>query len=126
MAKISISKLDSHSTALLLVGCESLDPCGMVTAQDIKRMTESGQCFAAKAEHSQAVYVLKIVNGVAWISACKGAGPVKWREVLLPIIEEQAKGLIAVGFQTKSKGLVKAAQAQGYEVTGWIMRKRIQ
>lgn len=111
--------------ASLLAGCAHLDPSGLATEADTPAMTAAGQCFAATSDKGQAVYVLKVKNGVAWVSACKGNGPVKWREVLLPVIELQAKGCAAVGFQTTRRGLVKSAQKQGYEVTGWILKKKL-
>lgn len=110
----------------MLAGLERLDPSGTTAPNDLHHLTASGQCFAATADTGQAVYVVKVSNGVAWISAAKGAGPVKWQDVLLPVIERQAKGCDAVAFQTKRRGLVKAAQRQGYEITGWIMKKKIK
>lgn len=89
-------------------------------------LASSGQCFAATAEQSQAVYVIQIKNGVAWVAAAKGNGPQDWSAALLPIIEAQAKGCAAVAFQTARPGLVRKAQRQGYAVTGWILKKPIQ
>ena len=89
-------------------------------------IAERGQCFQAVAEKSSAVYVLEVNSGHAWVSACKGCGPVAWRAVLLPVIEQQATGCKSVGFQTARRGLVRAAEKQGYEVTGWILRKKLK
>ena len=110
----------------MLAGCERLDPSGTTSAQDLDAMAERGQCFAAESGDSSAAYVVRVINGVAWIIAAKGDGTAPWRKLLLPMIEAQAAGCEAVGFQTARKGLVKAAQAQGYEITGWILRKRLQ
>lgn len=124
METLHLSAIDSGMAALLLAGLGRLDPSG-TTSGELHQLTASGQCFAATAGTGQAVYVVKVSNGVAWISACKGDGPVKWQNVLLPVIERQAKGCSAVAFQTKRRGLVKAAQAQGYEITGWILKKKL-
>lgn len=110
----------------MLAGCERLDPSGTTSAQGIAAMTERGHCFTATTEGGQAVYVVEVNNGMAWITAAKGEGAIPWRRLLLPMIEAQAAGCEAVGFQTARPGLVKAAQAQGYQVTGWILRKRLQ
>ena len=126
METIHLSSLEAHLAASLLAGCAHLDPCGMATEADTEAMTAAGQCFAATSDKGQAVYVLKVKNGVAWVSAVKGSGPTPWRDVLLPVIEAQAKGCAAVAFQTARRGVVKSAVAQGYEITGWILKKRLQ
>ena len=102
-----------------------LDPAGLTSPQGVTEMAERGQCFAARRGQDSAVYVLRAVNGVAWISACTGTGATPWSRVLLPVIERQAQGCTAVAFQTARRGLVRQALAQGYEVTGWIMKKKI-
>lgn len=71
------------------------------------------------------MYVLVVDNGVAWIDAAKGTGATDWTAHLLPIIEAQAAGCKAVGFQTARRGLVKKARQQGYTVTGWILKKKL-
>lgn len=124
--KIELSRLEPGLAAALLVGCERLDPSGMFCAADLLPMTQAGQCFAATADHAQAVYVVQVKNGVAWISAAKGTGPIDWSAVLLPTIEAQSAGAASVAFQTARRGLVRKAQKQGYEVTGWIMKKHLQ
>ena len=124
--EIHLSRVDASTAAAILAGCHTLDPCGLTTARDIEAMTREGHCFAATAPNSQAVYVIKVLNGTAWIDACKGFGAVDWSQTLLPIIEAQAKGCAAVAFQTKRRGLVRKAQKQGYQVAGYIMKKAIQ
>lgn len=124
--EIHLSRVDASTAAAILAGCHTLDPAGLTSAQDIAAMTERGHCFAATAPDSQAVYVIKVLNGTAWVDACKGFGPLDWSQTLLPIIEAQAKGCAAVAFQTKRRGLVRQAQKQGYQVAGYIMKKAIQ
>ena len=98
----------------------------MTTAQDIAPMVRGGECFAATSDAGgQAVYVVRVVNGVAWIDAMKGDGPTDHIKTLLPVIEAQAKGLHRVAFQTARRGLVRKAQRQGYTVAGWILSKGI-
>lgn len=126
METLQVSALEPHLAAQLLAGSAHLDPCGMATEQDTEAMTSAGQCFAVTSNTSQAVYVVKVKNGVAWVSAMKGSGATPWGDILLPMIEAQAKGCAAVGFQTTRRGGVKKAQAQGYRITGWIMKKDLQ
>lgn len=126
--EIYLSRLEPQLAAQLLAGCEALDPAGLCEAQDMPGMAAAGHCFAATApaKQGQAVYIIKIKNGIAWIDACRGFGPVKWADVLLPVIEAQAKGLAAVAFQTKRPALIAKAIQQGYTVEGVILRKKIQ
>lgn len=126
METLQLSALEPHLAAQLLAGCAQLDPCGMLAERDIAGMTASAQCYAATTDAGQAVYLVRVKNGVAWVDAVKGTGRVNWRHVLLPVIEMQAKGCAAVGFQTARPGVVREAQKQGYEITGWIMRKKLQ
>lgn len=123
---VHLSRIPADLAAGLLVGCEGLDPAGLTTEQDIPHMAARGQCFAATAPGAQVVYVLRVENGRAWVDAMKGAGAVDWIANALPIIEAQAQGLRAVGFQTGRRGLVRKAQRQGYRVTGYIMEKALQ
>lgn len=124
--QIELSRLEPDLAAALLVGLHERDPSGRTSAADMQAMAAAGQCFAATSTGAQAVYVMEVKNGVAWVSACKGNGPVDWTGALLPIIEAQARGCAAVAFQTPRRGLVRRAQAQGYEVTGYILKKALQ
>lgn len=123
---LNLSELEPHLAASLLVGCERLDPRGLLTAADLGDLARSGRCYLATADEGQCVYVVKVENGVAWVDAIKGSGPVRWSLVMPPVIEAQAKGLRAVAFQTARPGLVRQLAGQGYRVTGWVMRKELQ
>lgn len=124
--EVHLSRIPADLAAQLLTGCERLDPAGLTTSDTLPAMAARGACFAATTDTAQAVYVLKVENGRAWVSACKGAGPVDWSGLLLPVIEQQAQGLQAVAFQTARRGLVRKAQRQGYRVAGYIMEKNLQ
>lgn len=124
--EIHLSRVEPHLAAQLLAGCHHLDPTGTTAAADIAAMTKHGLCFAATAPGSQAVYVIKVLNGTAWVDACKGFGPIDWAATLLPVIEAQAAGCSAVAFQTARRGLVRKAKTQGYQVAGYILKKAIQ
>lgn len=123
--KIFLSRLEPDFAAALLLGMESRDPRGTMTAADLLPMAQASDCFAATAENSQAVYVVQVRNGVAWIAATKGNGLANWTALLLPIIEAQSAGLARVAFQTERAGLKRAAEKQGYTVAGWIMKKEL-
>jgi hypothetical protein len=123
---VHVRRIEPGLAASRLQGLEAFDPAGTTTASDIAAMAERGQCFTVGDLQDAAVYVVRISNGIAWISACMGSGPTPWARVLLPVIEQQADGCSAVAFQTARRGLVRQAQAQGYEITGWIMKKKLK
>lgn len=123
---VHLSALDAPTAAQLLAGASALDPAGLVSEDAIAAMCARGACVAATAEGSQAVYVVHVANGVAWIDAARGFGAADWTALLLPIIEAQTKGVRRVAFQTARPGLVKRAQAHGYSVRGWILAKDMQ
>ena len=123
--EVVLSRLEPDLCAGLLAGIASRDPSGRTSERDLTALTHRGQCFAATAAQAQAVYVLQVENGVAWIAAAKGAGAVPWTDLLLPVIESQAQGCAAVAFQTARPGLVRMAKRQGYTVTGWILKKAL-
>lgn len=126
---VEVSQLtDPLEAAQLLAGVERLDPRGILRPADLVEMAAGGLCFAAThaPTRSQAVYILCVERGQAWIEACKGEGAVDWTRTLLPAIELQASELDSVAFQTPRRGLVRIAQELGYEVTGWILRKELK
>lgn len=126
METLHLSQLEPDLAGALLTGCEHLDPRGITTAADLGNLARGGQCYLASAEAGQCVYVVKVQNGIAWVDAIKGHGPVRWSLVMPPVIEAQAKGLRAVAFQTARPGLVRQLEAQGYRTTGWVLRKDLQ
>ena len=118
--------ISAYAAALALSGLEGLDPSGLMVADDIPRMTKSGQCFEVVGEAANAVYVLTVRNGVVWVDAVKGEGDLDVTALLDGVITAQAQGLEAIGLQTARRGLVKKLQRHGYRVTGWVMRKDLQ
>lgn len=109
-----------------LAGVERLDPSGRMTSDDLLPLASGGMCFEVVGGESRAVYVLKIGGGVAWVNAAKGAGKLDLCDLLSLVVEAQAAELDAVAFQTSRPGLVRKAKKLGYEVTGWVLKKRIK
>ena len=110
--------------AQALAGCEGLDPRGLTSAADLIAMTKRGQCYALSGAVN-AVYVITVRNGVAWVDALKGDGADATAAVDA-VLTAQAAGLDAIALQTKRRGLVRKLQRHGYSVTGWVMRKELQ
>lgn len=72
-------------------------------------------------------YALKVAGSELWIQAAGGAAKIDLTIFGLALIEQQAKGaaLKSVGFQTRRRGLVRKAIKAGYQVDGYILRKKI-
>lgn len=122
---VTVTRIHPAIAAQAMAGMERLDPRGMTTPDDIKGMCEGGQCFALSGA-ADAVYVLVVKNGVAWVQAAKGAGQIDCTEALDAVLTEQARGLNALAMQTARPGLVRKLKKRGWAVTGWIMRKGLQ
>lgn len=122
---LTVTQITPATAAKLLAGCECLDPTGRTTPDNMQAMCERGTCWAATDDTGQAsaVWVIQTDGHAAWVSACKGSGQVPWAKVLLQTIEAQAEGLQSVAFQTARPGLAKTAEANGWHVAGWILRK---
>lgn len=118
-------RIDAAEAAAALVGCESLDPRGLMTPADVEAMARKGQCFEIAGANACVVYVLTVRNGSVWVDAVKGIGDVDLTAVLDGVITAQASGMQAIALQTARRGLVKKLQHHGYRVTGWVMRKEL-
>lgn len=122
---LTIKAIPPADAARALAGLEKMDPRGRTTAADLVDLAKRGACFALSGA-ADAVYVVNVRNGVAWIDALKGSGTPDLVAVVSELIELQAHGCRAVAFQTARPGLVRKAARHGYRVAGWIMRKELQ
>lgn len=121
---LTVQAIAPDDAARALAGIDALDPRGLMDAAGLHELAQRGQCFALTGA-ADAVYVVHVRNGVAWIDAFKGTGP-DLVAVLAELIEHQAEGCHAVAFQTARPGLVRKASRHGYRVTGWILSKGLQ
>lgn len=123
METLQVARIQPHHAAPLLAGLERLDPRGPDMQSSVQAIAESGACFTVDGQQGSAVYVLSIRGGTAWVQAAKGSGVVDWMQILPELIAAQCPDCHSIGFQTGRPGLVKKAKKQGFEVTGWILRK---
>jgi hypothetical protein len=128
VAPVQVAPLEPHVAAQLLAGIERHAPRGMPSAGQVQAMCERGLCFGANVgNHSQMAYVLQLQDGKCWISAAGGRGAVDLTQTMLPAIELQVSGAAdSLAFLTGRRGLVKKAQALGYEIRGWVLQKDLQ
>ena len=124
METLRLTTITPVLAAQLLAGLSRLDPAGVMSEDAIPGMARRGDCFlTTNGQGDQSVLVMRNINGVAWVDACAARGGHGWTEPLFSAIERQSQGLRAVAFQTARAGLARRAQALGYGVAGYILRK---
>ena len=90
-------------------GRESLDDL-LQLGQTFKILDETGTVRAA--------YILQTIGGELWVVLGAGRADLDLTAVGLALIEAQGRAFDSIGFVTRRRGLVKKAQAIGYQVTG--------
>jgi len=120
---LKVRQLDADEAARRLAGVERLDPSGMTP--DAATLARSGRAYAVEGEGADAVYVVAVRNGVAFVVAAKGGGELDHTDLIDSVITAQARGLEAVACQTARPGLVRKLQRRGWRVTGWVLRKEL-
>lgn len=124
---IEATPIPASAAAARLAGLHELDPRGLMAADDVLPMCESGKCMALAGDGVEAVYVLRVINGAVWIDAAAGqGGPHDLCELLDAVLTVQAQGMRHLAMQTARPGLVRKLKRQGWTVAGWIMRKDLQ
>lgn len=118
---MQLRTISPDEAAKALQGLDGMDPRGLMQPQDIAAMCSNGQCVEIEHEGGKAVMVLTSRNGVLWVNAAAGAGPVCLTSAMDQAL--QASGARSIAFQTARPGLVRKAKRLGYRVTGYIMRR---
>lgn len=82
--------------------------------------------FILEGSGDKLAFALSAVGSELWVQAAGGSGNRNLTRLILNTAEHLAKGThSSVGFQTRRRGLVKKAQALGYEIDGYILRKKL-
>lgn len=96
-------------------------------AFDAIDIAQAGARFVVERDGAPiAGYVLQIRDKEIFIMAAGAAGNLDYTKIGFGIVEGQAQSFDSVAFTTKRRGLVKKAMANGYEIGGWIMRKKLK
>jgi hypothetical protein len=119
---MKVQRIQAHEAAAVLAGLDAMDPRGIMTPEDIVAMCEVGQCFRVSGA-VDAVYVIQVQNGVAWVDAAKKTGEGDACVGIEAVLVQQAKGLKSMATQTAHAGLVHKLKKQGWRITGWILKK---
>ncbi|WP_228892543.1 hypothetical protein [Pseudoduganella aquatica] len=102
--------------------------CDAVGKYTLDGLAAQGQCFKVLAADGSIVgaYILAAEGSEVFVTAAAGRAAFDLSVVLNGLIDSQARQFDTVAFQTQRKGLVKKAIAQGYEIAGYIMRKKLK
>ena len=121
-AQASLTLIDAARAARALAGIERFDPVGAMRPEGVEALCQAGECFELSGQ-VHAVFVVRLVDGIAFVDAAQGSGDADVTEVLDAILTRQAQGLRAIALQTMRPGLVRKLQRRGYRVAGWILKK---
>lgn len=94
---------------------------------DAKAVAAGGERFVFERDGMPVCgYVLVIQGREVYIQAAGASEAIDFTKIGLQAIEAQAANFESVSFMTKRKGLVRKAERLGYEVDGYILRKKIK
>lgn len=101
------------------------DSSGKYTLDEV---AGQGQCFKVTDATGAivAAYILRDEWPECFVLAAAGRAGVDLTAVLNLCMDENAQRFATIAFQTERRGLVKKAQRHGYEIAGYIMRKKMQ
>jgi hypothetical protein len=125
MIRASACTLDDVRHILAPAVAPKADAVGKYT---LEGLAGQGQCYKVADEQGVivAAYILAAEGSEVFVLAAAGCAAFDLCSVLDALIDSQASQFDTVAFQTRRKGLVKKAKAHGYEVAGYIMRKRLK
>lgn len=94
----------------------------------IEALMRQGQCWKISEQGVVTGALVTRADGrELWILAAAGRSDADLTEIMVRHLEQTAAGRFdSIGFQTKRRGLVRKTQKHGFEVAGYIMRKKLQ
>lgn len=120
---LTVRAIGVAEAARRLVGLEALDPTG--TTGDVAELARAGRAFSVEGEGAEAVFVVAVRNGCAFVTAAKGGGAIDITAAIDRLLTERTQGLQSLACQTARPGLVRKLKARGWRVSGWVMRKEL-
>lgn len=98
-------------------------------AVDLPEMLAGAECFEVIGPGGNSIggYALRVSGKTVWLLAAAMTGPgVDFEKQILPLIEQQAEPVGQVAVTTKRRGGIKKLLRQGYEITGYTLRKNLK
>lgn len=96
-------------------------------AFDASEVAAGGERFVFERDGKPVCgYVLNIQGREVYIQAAGAIDAIDFTKIGLAAIEAQAANHDSVSFTTKRPGLVRKAHKLGYEIDGYILRKKIK
>lgn len=92
-------------------------------------MCQGAAFFAVDDDEGNQIggYALRISGNTVWLLAAAMTGPgADFERDILPVIEQQAGPVGQVAVTTKRRGGIKKLLRQGYEITGYTLRKNLK
>lgn len=121
---IQVAPADADKTAAALRAAGLRAPLDCDTPEQI---AAHGDCFKLTTDQGTCAFVLRRKGSVLWID---GAGAIEGQGFTGPGLElcmEIARqcGCSELAFETSRPGLVRASEAKGFQVAGYIMKAKI-
>ena len=98
-------------------------------AVDPVEMCRDAELFGVYEENGELIggYALRVSGKTCWLlAAVMTRSGVDFERDVLPVIERQARHVGQVAITTKRRGGIKKLLRQGYEITGYTLRKNIK
>lgn len=91
-------------------------------------MCQDAALFGIEGEGGGLVgaYALRVAGQTVWLLAAVSDPGVDFEREILPLIEHQAGKVGQVAVTTRRRGGVKKLLRQGYEITGYTLRKNLK
>lgn len=124
MALEALSPISEAEAEQILREHQVPDPTGLATPES---MAKAGQAFKGEAEGGGGMFIVNKNGHQLWIEAATGRAADDLTELGLALFEQMAQqaGCTEVAFQTARPGLMRKSCAAGFEVVGWIMKKKV-
>lgn len=124
-----VEKLSEAAACAYLSRFTFAGPCG---PEHLPALLAGKACFSLTTGQGVAVYAVRLSGARLWVSAAAGKTRASICPELAQALDAQARraGATRIAFQTARRGLVRRAQALGYQViggigTGFILEKVI-
>lgn len=125
MALVEIATIEEVAPLLRSLDSPKADRDGLYPIEPIMR---NGQCWKVTENGVITGALVTIEDGrELWVTLAAGRSDADLTEIMAQHLERTAAGRFdSIGFQTERRGLVRKTQRHGFELAGYIVRKRLK